>query len=247
MSLTVARIRGDRVAIVSDTLITDNGAALPHQEGSLKSWIFPGNLCVSFSNSPVFAESAFKDFLARQQREPFSGTAGFHCRFDDTITFFEESSRKTGNEYLLAFDAPARLIKIADRKRRPSLAKTVWIGDQSAYEAFREYEAEKRSKAERGRAISTVLFADEPNGSSASDLYSTFRHVIADNSVPSVGGFGCVISNRGNGFRFSVYSDMLFDWPDPKGEDYNNYRDHEKQGLGLGIFVHANTFPKPAS
>jgi hypothetical protein len=32
-------------------------------------------------------------------------------------------------------------------------------------------------------------------------------------SWPSVGGFVTVLSNRDIGFRFSVYSDVLLDWP----------------------------------
>jgi hypothetical protein len=37
----------------------------------------------------------------------------------------------------------------------------------------------------------------------------------------SVGGFVSVISNRDNGFRFSAYSDMLYDWPKGKPQDYS--------------------------
>jgi hypothetical protein len=50
-------------------------------------------------------------------------------------------------------------------------------------------------------------------GSTASDLYSIMRNVVADRDVPSVGGFVTVLSNRNIGFRFSVYSDVLLDWP----------------------------------
>jgi hypothetical protein len=56
--------------------------------------------------------------------------------------------------------------------------------------------------------------------SPASDLYSSMRHVIADRSVPSVGGFVAVVSNRPEGFRYAVYSDMLYDWPVGQDQDY---------------------------
>jgi hypothetical protein len=50
-------------------------------------------------------------------------------------------------------------------------------------------------------------------GSPASDLYSVMRNVLLNRDVPSVGGFVTVLSNRDIGFRFSVYSDVLLDWP----------------------------------
>ncbi len=221
MTLVVARIEHGRIAVVSDTLITEHAKPLPPQLGSLKSWIFPGNLCVSYSNSPELAQKTFKSFFEQFTKRDFKKRSGFRCGFEETIQFFEASSEKTGNDFLVAFDAPPRLVKIVDGSRRSSLSKTVWIGDQLAYEAFREHERKLRFKAERGRAISGVLFADEVKGSPASGLYSTFRQVIADRTVPTVGGFGCVISNRGNCFRFSVYSDMLHDWPAFKTDSYD--------------------------
>lgn len=226
MTLVIARIHGDRVAVVSDTALTEHGTRLPFDKGTLKSWMFPGNICVSFCNSPELAERDFKSFLDLHTKDHFDPKAGFRCSFAETIDFFEQSSKNTGNDYIIAFDAPARLVKISDGKRIRTLAKTVWIGDKDGFDAFREYEADLRHKAERGRAISAVLFADEPKGSPASELYSVFRHVLADRNIPTVAGFGCVISNRGNGFRFSAYSDMLYDWPAEKPEDYKlSYND----------------------
>lgn len=58
-----------------------------------------------------------------------------------------------------------------------------------------------------------ALFADEMTGSPASDLYSIVRNVVLDRDVPSIGGFVTILSNRDIGFRFSVYSDVLLDWP----------------------------------
>lgn len=55
-------------------------------------------------------------------------------------------------------------------------------------------------------------------GSPASDLYSTMRNVLLNRDVPSVGGFLTILSNRDIGFRFSVYSDTLLDWPIELGE-----------------------------
>ena len=66
---------------------------------------------------------------------------------------------------------------------------------------------------ELGRAVNAALFADEMTGSPASDLYSVMRNVLLNRDVPTVGGFVTVLSNRDIGFRFSVYSDVLLDWP----------------------------------
>jgi hypothetical protein len=211
MTLVVARIDGHRVAIAADTLLTEHGKALPFQSGVVKSCMLPGDICVSFSNSPASAEIAFREFTTR-----YPGGANFA----EVTDFFERSSRHSGNDYLVAFANPARLLKIADGKRLQSLSKTLWIGDQAAYSRFREQEAEHHRRPERGRAVNAVLFADELARSPASDLFSTMRYLAVGRSVSSVGGFVSLVSNRGNGFRFSVYSDMLFDWPEGKSDDY---------------------------
>lgn len=212
MTLVVGRIAGPRVSIASDTLLTGpGGQALPFQNGVIKSCMLPGNVCVSFSNSPVTAGCAFKDFASRYP----TGTS-----FNEVVTLFEHSSQSTGNDYLVAFANPARLIKIADGKRVSSLSKTQWIGDQAAYSKFRSYETRHQPRAEQGRAINAALFADDLPGSPASDLFSTMRNVVADRSAATTGGFVTVVTNFDNGFRYSVYSDMLYDWPAGKPTDY---------------------------
>lgn len=173
--------------------------------------MLPGNVCVSFSNSPVTAERDFKVFVAR-----YPNGAGYA----NVVSFFEQSSAKTGNDYLIAFSDNPRIVKITDGKRVQSIAKTAWIGDKAAYERFREYELRERLNIEHGRAMNAVIFADELKDLPASDLYSAMRGVVADRSVSTVGGFVSVISNRDGGFRFSVYSDMLYDWPNEKPDDY---------------------------
>ena len=137
------------------------------------------------------------------------------------MCFFEASSKATGNDYLIAFANPARIIKIVDGVRIDSLSKTQWIGDHAAYTRFRSYETKNQALFEHGRAINAVLFADDLPNSPASDLFSTMRNVVADRSISSAGGFVSVITNFDNGFRFSVYSDMLYDWPGGKPVDYN--------------------------
>lgn len=63
MTLVVGRVAGPRVSIVSDTLLTGPGdQPLPFQNGVIKSCLLPGDLSVSFSNSPVSAGRAFKEF-----------------------------------------------------------------------------------------------------------------------------------------------------------------------------------------
>jgi hypothetical protein len=213
VTLVVGRVIGPRVAIASDTLLTGaGGQPLPFQDGVIKSCMLPGDLCASFSNSPVTAGRAFKEFAHRYP----TGAS-----FTDVVAFFERSSQATGNDYLIAFTKPARLIKIADGNRAPSMSKTQWIGDHAAYSSFRSYETRHQPRAEHGRAINAVIFADDLPNSPASDLFSTMRNVVADRSVTSAGGFVTVVTNFDNGFRYSVYSDMLYDWPTGKPADYS--------------------------
>lgn len=211
MTLVVARVFGERIAIVSDTLLSQNGLPIRNNWGVIKSCMLPGNICVSFANSPELAARDFKEFSKK-----FPSGIGF----SQTVSFFENSSIKTGNEYLLAFSQVPKLVKITDGKRADGTAKTMWIGDQDAYERFREYEAKQRKGVESGRAVNAALFMDELPKSPASDLYSTMRHVVADKNIQSTGGFVCVVSNRDGGFRHSVFSDMLYNWPDDEAEDF---------------------------
>jgi hypothetical protein len=211
VTLVVGRVEKGRVAIAADTLVTQNEAPLPVRKWTIKSCVLPGNICISFSNSPEHAETDFAAFAASYP----TGT-----NFAGVISFFEASSARTGNDYLIAFASPARIVKIADGKRINSIAKTAWIGDHSAYERFRQYEAKHVPHPEHGRAMNAVLFGDELSNSPASDLYSVMRNLVLDRTVPTVGGFVSVISGRDTGCRYSVYSDMLFDWPASATEGY---------------------------
>jgi hypothetical protein len=211
MTLVVGRVDGPRIAVASDTLITEHDRPLALQDGVIKSCMLPGDVCVSFCNSPVSAERAFKEFAARFPRG---------ASFSNVVLFFEQSSRETGNDYLIAFCHPAHLVKITEGKRIESASKTAWIGDQAAYSRFRAYSARKIRQPQQGRAINAALFLDEMTKSPASDLYSAMRNVVLDRTIPTVGGFVPTISNRDNGFRFSVYSDMLYDWPSWEPEEY---------------------------
>ena len=204
MTLVVARVSGRRVAVVSDTQLTEHDVQLPIHESVLKSYILPGGICASFSNSPELAAANFKEFALDYPEG---------ANFADTISFFEKASAKSGNDYLIAFSRQAKLVKIVDGRRVPGTAKTQWIGDKAAYERFREFQAKERKGVESGRAMNAVLFADEIDNSPASDLYSTMRHVIADHHITTVGGFAYVLSDRLDTFRQSVYCDMLFNWP----------------------------------
>ncbi|WP_299601025.1 hypothetical protein [uncultured Tateyamaria sp.] len=204
MTLIVARVENGCLSIAADTMLTEHGMSLPIREGVLKSVCLNSGTCVSFSGSPELAMASIREF-----RTSFPLGANFAT----TISFFENSSNNTANDYIVAFASPAKIVTIRDGSRTHSSAKTHWIGDKNAYERFREIEHQQRRRHEHGQAISAVLFADENSGSPASSLYSAMRNVVLDSDVPSVGGFVTVLSNRGSGFRFSVYSDILLDWP----------------------------------
>jgi hypothetical protein len=204
VTLVVARCDKGRIAIAADTLLSAHDAPLSLSKGVVKSCCLPGYICVSFSGNPDLASGAFKDF-----RRSFPQGANF----ETTVAFFESSSAQTNNDYIVAFGHNPRLVTIRDGRRTSGLSKTHWIGDKDAYEKFRECEYDGRRRYDHERATNAALFADEMSGSPASDLYSTMRSVVRDSELLTVGGFVTVLSNRDIGFRHSVYSDVLFDWP----------------------------------
>lgn len=204
MTLVVAKVTEGVVAMAGDTLISQQDTPLSHRSGTIKMCLLPGNLCVGFSNSPELASKAFADYSLQYP----DGT-----NFSNTIEFFEKSSQKTGNDYLIGFGDNPRAVKIANGKRIHSIAKTVWIGDKDAFEAFQGYSHQPRKHPLTGRAVTATLFASEVDGSPASDLYTTMRSVVQNRDIKTVGGFVAVASSRGPAFRFSAYTDMLFDWP----------------------------------
>jgi hypothetical protein len=209
VTLVVARRNKGRIAVVADTLVFAHDTPLPVTNGVVKSCCLPGYICVSFSGSPELAEKAFVRFVE-----------SFPCgtNFETTVAFFEASSSATNNDYIVAFGKNPRLVTIRDGQRTSGVAKTHWIGDKDAYEKFLEYEHRKRDRYEHKRAVSGVLFADEMAGSPASDLHAVMRNVVQDRELSTVGGFVTVISNRDIGFRYSVYSDVLLDWPKELGD-----------------------------
>ena len=210
MTLVVARVEKGRIAIAADTLITAHGKRLPVREWALKSICLPGNICVSFSGSPELATKSFAEFRNKFPR----GTD-----FSGTVSFFERSSHNNMNDYIIAFGNLSKLITIRNGARVQSMAKTHWIGDKDAYERFREYEHRAIKRSDHGRAISVSYFADEMEHSPASKLYSAMRCVVQDQKITSVGGFITLISYRDIGFRFSAYSDLLYDWPAELADD----------------------------
>ncbi len=174
--------------------------------------MLPGGICVSFAGSP---ELAAKDIWKFAKLNPNGAD------FSVTVEFFEQSSKVTNNDYIVAFAKNPKIVKIANGERQAGLSKTLWIGDKSAYEAFRAQEARAKKKYERGRAISGVLMANELPDSASSELYSAMRHVALSREVPTVGGFVSLVSNIEEGFRHPCLSDMLFDWPVDASPDFD--------------------------
>ncbi len=109
MTLVVGRIRRDSIAIVADTLLTEaGGKPLPLEKGVVKSVLVPGGLCVSFAGSPALAARDIWDFTTRYQNR---------WGFAEAVTHFEDSSRRRGVDYLLAFAQHPKLLKIVGGRR----------------------------------------------------------------------------------------------------------------------------------
>ena len=124
MTLVVARCNGERVSLVADTQIAENGKPLPLGKGMAKLCAFPNGVCVGFANSPE---------LARRDLWEFSKRYPHQVDFSEAVSFFENSSRVTENEYLVAFAASAKVVKIKNGKRQVGISKTFWIGEQEAF------------------------------------------------------------------------------------------------------------------
>jgi hypothetical protein len=204
VTLVVGRCEKGRIAIAGDTMLSEHNSPLSLTKGVVKSCCLPGYLCVSFSGSPELAEKAFAIFANSYPQ----GT-----NFETTVSFFESSSSSTNNDYLVAFGKNPKLVTIREGRRVSSISKTHWIGDKDAFEKFREYEHQARLRYEHQRAVNAAIFADEMTGSPASDLHGIMRNVVRDRKLTTVGGFVSVLSSRDIGFRYSVYSDVLLDWP----------------------------------
>ncbi len=204
MTLVVGRTRGKRVSIVADTLVTQHDKRLGITEGLIKSCALSSGICVSFSGSPE---------LAKKEIWQFHTLHPTNCAFADAVSYFMASSKRTKNEYLLAFSSTAKLIKIVDGQRVEGASNTQWIGDKSAYEAFRQYEGRARKRVEHGRAMTGLYIWNETEGSPSSELYSIMRQVVFGRAVESVGGLVSILSNHEGGFRTPVMSDVLYDWP----------------------------------
>jgi hypothetical protein len=204
MTLVVARCENGRIAIAADTLVSEHDASWEITKGVVKSCCLPGYICVSFSGSPELAQKAFTEFRETHPKG---------ANFETTVKFFETSSSSSNNDYLIAFGHSPRLVTIRDGHPTTGISKTHWIGDKIAYEKFREFEHRKRKRYEHERAVNAAIFADEMTGSPASDLHGIMRNVVQQADLSTVGGFVTVLSNRDIGFRYSVYSDVLLDWP----------------------------------
>jgi hypothetical protein len=85
MTLAVARIVGHRLAVAADTLITEHDTPLPLSKGVIKSCMLPGDICVTFSNSP---ELAARDF------ERFSQSHPEGVRFSEALSFLRVRAPK---------------------------------------------------------------------------------------------------------------------------------------------------------
>lgn len=221
MTLIVARQKGNRIAIASDTQLSAHDGALPLAEGVIKSCLLPNSICVSFAGSPE---------LANKEIWNFSKKFPLVANYEETVSFFEAASNRTANDFIIAFSKYPKLVKIVDGKRQPNSASTMWIGDRAAFELFREIETGSKKKPQSGRALSGVLMADGED-TIASELYSTMRNVVFGKQIESVGGFAPVVSNSAEGFHFPCLSDILYDWPDGVSEEFD-FENEAKVTLG---------------
>ncbi|MBI4923475.1 MAG: hypothetical protein HY834_17185 [Devosia nanyangense] len=200
MTLVVAQTDGVRIGIVADTRVSQNDTAFPLGEGVVKTCLLPQGVSLSFCNSFEAASQAVAEFVRKRG-------AGY----SETVAHFRESSRRTGNDYIIGFARTAKLVTIRNGSATNGLEKIAWIGDGQARSRFLKYYRKELPAPWKDRATSATMFDGEPVESPVHDLASAMRMVIADEGIASVGGFMSAVSSKGAAFNFCAYCDFFYD------------------------------------
>jgi hypothetical protein len=221
MTLVVCKVRGSHIFILADTRITKQNVKLSPERGIIKTALLSPTTSISFSHSPELASRDIKTFTIRYQ--------GIFS-YSDALHFFENSSRDTGNDYLLAFLDPLRVVKVTEGKAMKVIGNRAWIGDYGAFHRFREYQSNKRKGLDVWEMITWPRLTDDPATSNAfSDLMSAFQSTLSDTEVLSAGDFYTVVTNVESNFKFltlaKLYYDGLGPYPvTPKSGENFDYR-----------------------
>lgn len=127
------------------------------------------------------------------------------------MAFFENSSRKTNNDYILVFLKPLQIYKIANGKAVKAVSHQVWIGDYDAYRRFREYESGKLRGADLWEQDFWMKVSDEKTEKAFGHVLSAFQHTLSDPHIVSTGDFYTVATNIGSEFKFMMMAKLYLD------------------------------------
>jgi hypothetical protein len=216
MTFVVAQAFGNRVLIAADTRLTGPGGSTRRNEGVVKTCFLSPTVCLSFSQSPELAEETIRAFHETYPVVPERKLIE---------EFFLQGSRRTGNEYILAFHGFPVMTKISAGNLTRS--REIWIGDRDAYVAFLQYKKKRRTNYRLPTWQANILGAADVHrikiDPSAFDvLINPFLNLITDPEIASVGDFYTIASNSPTEFRFlhgsTLYFDGISSLVGPKGE-----------------------------
>lgn len=200
MTLAICRRIGDQIFLIADTRISEHGVNLSPAEGTVKTTFLSSQVAIAFANSPELAARAIGSF-ENEFRGKFS--------MKEATEFFCLSSKETQNDYLMMHSATLAVVKISNGKSYKTSGQQSWIGDYTAFERFREYQA----KVRKGPDI-WVMHSWQQQGKNNEQglkFLHDFELTIEDPEIHSVGDFYTIATNTKSGFKFLPVSKMYFD------------------------------------
>jgi hypothetical protein len=200
MTLVIARQLAEEIIILADTRLTEHGAILPLERGVIKTCIVAANVAVSFANSPDLAARDIARFAVQHPNG---------SNYITTKSFFEQSSAKTGVDYILSFARPSKILVVSEGKSHQTT--TGWIGDREGFDRFRAYETRSRESPRSELPHLAAIDGTIVHKERFSNLLYHFEDVVGDRDLPSVGGFISICTNGGGKFGFRVSAGLYYD------------------------------------
>ena len=166
MTLIVAKIKEDKIKIVSDSKITDEAAVRNNPLfGNLKTIILSKDTCIGYAGKVYFAEKILNEFYGGKIKN-------FKELFNRCGQLHHESNFET--DFILAtlFDNKPVIYKISEGKMFLDHIN-LWIGD---IDGFNKYQSEYHNKK-------------NANKEDFAKMGIAFSEVIKDEKIPSVSDF----------------------------------------------------------
>ncbi|MET4173835.1 hypothetical protein ABIB99_004935 [Bradyrhizobium sp. LA6.1] len=197
MTLVVAKVTPHQIVMLADTRIQSprQKRALPDvRSGSLKITFVASNVAIAFTGDPDIASAAIEDIR------------GGCTSFQSVISVLKNSSRGSGNEYLVGFAGPKRLFHVRGGEAKER--RVAFIGDSVGFERF---QSGPRAAPQDDSWHATMIGPDVQDQTLVHDQLARLQSVLEDRSILSVGDFFTVALSDGGTFRFPSVATMFFD------------------------------------